>query len=170
MSIGPESHVDLKKINRVGIGQALAKIPQGVWVLTAAYEQRIRALMVSWVQQVSFEPPMVMVSLRKGRDIVPLLHDGHSFCLNQIHSDDRLSIKRFGENPQSDERLLGVETLRKATGAPVIARAMAFMDCELIRHIDIEGDHDMYVGLILDGGVLHEGNVPVHLRDSGWKY
>lgn len=166
---GPENTLRAP-INRRGIGDALAKIPQGVFVLTAAHESRIRGLMVSWVQQASFEPPMVIVALRKGRDVVPIIHNGHAFAINQVAPDDRLLMKRFGEHPAPDERLLGLEFVRKATGAPVLTRAMAFLDCELVRHIDVESDHDIYVGAVLDGGVLRQADVPVHLRDSGFKY
>jgi flavin reductase (DIM6/NTAB) family NADH-FMN oxidoreductase RutF len=166
---GPES-VIRSPVNRRGIGEALAKIPQGVFILTAGHETRIRGLMVSWVQQASFEPPMLVVALRKGRDVVPIIHNAHAFAINQVAPDDRLLMKRFGEHPASDERLLGLETARKTTGAPVLVRAMAWMDCELIRHIDVEADHDIYVGMILDGGINRHADVPVHLRDNGFKY
>ena len=166
---GPESTIRVP-INRNGIGDALAKIPQGVFVLTASHDTRIRGLMVSWVQQASFEPPMIVVALRKGRDIVPIIHNAHAFAINQIAPDDKLLIKRFGEHPTPDERLLGLEVIRKTTGAPILVRAMAYLDCELVRHIDVEADHDIYVGAILDGAVLRHADVPVHLRDNGFKY
>lgn len=163
--------VTLDKQSRLAIGEALGRIPQGLFILTAEFEGRVLGMMVSWVQQVSFEPPMVLVALRKGREIVPLIHDSHRFALNQIARQDRLTRRKFSDTKIADEeRLQTMEIVRKTTGSPVLARSLAFMDCELIRHIDIDGDHDLYVGLIRDGGILHAGEVDVRLRTDGFAY
>jgi flavin reductase (DIM6/NTAB) family NADH-FMN oxidoreductase RutF len=160
---------------RQAVGKALGRIPQGLYILTAAYEHRRRGVMVSWVQQASFEPPMVLVSLRKGREIVPLIHESHAFALSQVSEEDKLTLKKFADGLRpgqrhDDDPLAGIETMRRATGAPIICKALSFMDCELVRHIDVEGDHDLYVGLIRDGGPLHNGRITVRLREDGFKY
>lgn len=163
------------KETRQAIGRALGRFPQSLYVMTSAFEHRQRGVLVSWVQQASFEPPMVLVALRKGRDIVPLIHDAHAFALCQVADDDKLTLKKFAENPKTghradDDPLTGIECCRKATGSPIIKKSLSFLDCELIRHIDIDGDHDLYVGLIRDGGVLHDGQATVHFRENGFKY
>ncbi len=167
----PAGDLTLDKRTRQAIGEALGRIPQGLFVMTAEFEGRVLGVMVSWVQQVSFEPPMVLVALRKGREIVPLLHDSHRFALNQIAQTDRLTRRKFSDAKISEEeRLQALEIVRKTTGSPVLAKSLAFMDCELVRHIDIDGDHDLYVGLIRDGGILHPGEVDVRLRTDGFAY
>lgn len=165
----------LDKETRQAIGKALGRIPQGLYILTACFEHRRRGVMVSWVQQASFDPPMVLVALRKGREIVPVIHDAHAFALSQVDQDDKLTLKKFAEprragHRRDDDPLAGIETFRRATGAPIIRKSLSFMDCELIRHIDVEGDHDLYVGLIRDGGTLHDGQVTVRLREDGFNY
>ena len=165
----------LDRETRRAVGKALGRIPQGMFILTACFEHRRRGVLVSWVQQASFDPPMVAVGLRKGRDIVPIIHEAHTFALSQIHPDDKLTLKKFTEIPRpghlrDDDPLAGIELIRRATGAPIIRKALSFLDCELVRHIDIDGDHDLYVGLIRDGGAPHDGVVTVHLREDGFRY
>jgi flavin reductase (DIM6/NTAB) family NADH-FMN oxidoreductase RutF len=165
----------LDKETRLSIGKALGRIPQSLYIMTSAYEHRQRGVLVSWVQQAGFDPPMVVTVLRKGRDIVPLIHESHRFALCQVCEDDRLTLKKFAESPRAGQRrdddpLAGIETFRKTTGAPIIKKALSFLECELIRHVDIDGDHDLYVGLVRDGGLLHDVPVHVHLRDDGFKY
>ena len=165
----------LDKETRDGIGKALGRIPQGLYILTACFEHRRRGVMVSWVQQASFDPPMVLVALRKGRDIVPIIHEAHAFALSQVCEDDKLTLRKFTEPRRAgyrrdDDPLAGIETMRRATGAPIIKKSLSFLDCELVRHIDVDGDHDLYVGLIRDGGNLHDGHVTVRLREDGFKY
>lgn len=158
--------------SRRGIGQALGGIPQGLYILSAAHEMRCRAVMVSFVQQAGFAPPTVVVALNKGRDIVPLIHDSHAFALSQIAEDDRLLLKKFADRRQGadDGPLDGMETFKKATGSPILCRAVGYLDCRLVRHIDVDSDHDLYVGHVLSGGLLNKGKVSVRLRTNGFKY
>ncbi len=153
------------------IGKALGGIPQGLFILTSAFEHRRRGVVVSFVQQASFDPPMVMVALGKDRDIVPVIHESHAFALNQISEEDKLVLKQFADRRRpGDDPFQLLESVRRATGSPILCRAMSFMDCRLVRHIDVEGDHDLYIGRILDGGVLTPGKASVRLRDNGFKY
>ncbi|MBI1371300.1 MAG: hypothetical protein GC159_00865 [Phycisphaera sp.] len=151
--------------------QILGRIPQGLFVMTASYEGRMCGIMVSFVQQVSFEPPYVLVSLRKGMQIVPLIHESHAFGLSQIDPHDRLIVKKFSHDQVTDGDLLqAIDLKQRVTGAPVLMRAQTYMDCQLIRHIDIDGDHDLYVGQIREAGIVGEGEVAIHLRDDGFGY
>ena len=161
----------LDEKTRLRFSRPLGLLPQTLFIMTAAHEHRTRSLLVSWVQQVSFEPPMVVVSLRKGREIVPLIHDSHAFALNQIAHDDRLLLRKYnGDAPVGDDPVTMLETCRKTTGSPILCRAVTYMDCELVRHIDIDGDHDLYVGMIRDADMLNGGVVCVHMREDGFTY
>jgi flavin reductase (DIM6/NTAB) family NADH-FMN oxidoreductase RutF len=154
-----------------GVGKALGRIPQSLYIMTAQFEDQMRGVMVSFVQQVSFDPPMVMVCLAKGRPIVPLIHDSHAFAVCQIVRTDKLTLKRFARGSDAGESpFQAIETTRGTTGSPIIKRSLAYLDCKLVRHIDIDGDHDMYVGEVRDGNLLSDGEVFIHLRDNGFTY
>ena len=150
-------------------GQALGRIPQGYFIMTSHYEHRVGAAVVSWVQQVGFEPPMVVVSIRKGRPITPLILDSHTFALCQVMPADRPLAKGLAECTD-DLSFDGVEMRRGQTGSPILLDAQAFLDCKVARHFDIDGDHDLYIGEVVDGGVLQGGDPFIHLRDDGFKY
>ena len=176
--------IDLDATTRDRVGAVLGNIPQGRYIITATHERREGAVLVSWVQQVSFCPPMVLVALRRGRAIVPLIQESHTFALNQIAEGDALTVRRFArprpEPARSSRRseddeidyhpLQSIRTLRKRTGSPILAKAMGYMDCEVVRHIDIDGDHDLYIGTVLDADLLADGPPPVHLREDGFEY
>lgn len=156
---------------RGSIGKALARLPLTQFILTAAHEHRMRAVLVSWVQQVTFEPPMLMLAIDKTLAVGPFLHESRGFALNQIAETDRLLQRKFRYDTVIKQD--GFETLdlvRKPRGSPVLTRAAAYFDCELVRHIDIEGDHDLYIGRILDAGVLNDGPSLIHPRRDGFEY
>ncbi len=153
------------------IAKALGLIPASIYIMTSYFEDHCRGVLVSWVQQVAFEPPMVMVALAKGRPIVPLLHDSHAFALCQVAEDDKLTLKRFSKpSDPHDDLFEGLDTFRGPTGSPILRRALAYMDCELIRHIDVDGDHDLYIGLVREAKVLNKSEPIIRLRDNGMKY
>jgi flavin reductase (DIM6/NTAB) family NADH-FMN oxidoreductase RutF len=153
------------------IGLALGRIPQSLYIMTSHYEDRMRGVLVSWVQQVAVQPPMIVVALAKGRPIVPLIHDSHSFAVCQIAQSDKHTLKRFAKGVDTgDNPFETMEIRRGVTGSPILNRSLAYLDCQLIRHIDVEADHDLYVGLVRDAALLNNDQVIIHLRDNGLKY
>lgn len=54
---------------------------------------------------------------------------------------------------------------------PILANTMTYLECVLVSHMDIEGDHDLFVGAVR-GGSLRQTNCQPHirLRDTGQDY
>lgn len=141
-----------------GVTRALDRLPAGQFILTAAYDGSRAGVPVSWVQQCSDEPPMVVVAVRKGQPIDPLIRDARSFCLCQLARGERYLFRRFsGQHESGDDPFLSTPTRTAKSGAPILERAISYLDCELIRHIDIESEYELFVGLIQDGELLSDG-------------
>ncbi|MFA7236560.1 MAG: flavin reductase family protein [Phycisphaeraceae bacterium] len=159
----------MKDDSKTRIGLAMGRIPQSIYVMTSHFEDRMRGVLVTCVQQMAHEPPMIMVALPKGRPIIPLIHDSHSFALCQIARNDKLTLRRFSPHIDAgDNAFEALETTRGITGSPILKKALAYLDCELVRHIDVDADHDIYVGLVRDGNLLqHADETIVQLRDNG---
>lgn len=150
---------------REKIERAMGRIPGSVFVMTSKFEDRARGVRVHWVQRASVSPPMIMVALPKGRPIIPLLHDSHAFAVCQVAATDKLTQKKFAHNVDAgDNPFEAIETRRAVTGSPILSRALAYVDCDLVRHIDVDGDHDIYVGLVRDGDLLIDSDDGVIVR------
>lgn len=156
---------------RQGVGSALAQIPQGLFILTARHEDRRTGMLASWVQQVSFEPPMVSVAVAKGRAIMPLISESRYFCLCQIPTSEKILLRKFAAGVDvGDDPFLGFElTHPTVPGLPILTNSLSFLECEVACHVDVEGDHDLFVGLVKAGG-YNGGEPVVHLRTDGFKY
>jgi len=140
-----------------GWARALGLIPSGLYAMTSAYDGERSAVLVSWVLQCGYEPPMLAVASPKGRSIAPLIRDSRTFALCVIRPDDCFLMRTLGRDDQDPYEVLDpvrCETL--TTGSPCITRAIAALECEVVRHIDLEGDHEMYVGLIVGGRVYDD--------------
>ena len=147
------------------IADALGRIPQCYYIMTARTPDRLGGALVRWVQQAGADPPMISVALQKARSITPLILDSHAFCLCQIDPGDRKLSRRFS-TPGDGFRFDGLSLDRGKTGSPIITSAQAYLDCEVTRHTDFDGDHDLYVAQIVDAGILCGGDVITHFPDG----
>lgn len=140
----------------IGEQPALSLLPRGVFVMTAAFDGRRLGRCVELVQLASTDPPSVSLALPKGQPISPLVRDSHSFGLCLVPEGDSYLSRRFANADEEDGDpfdALACYTLE--TGSPLIERAVACFDCEVSMHIDFEGDHELYIAMVV-GSRLHE--------------
>lgn len=156
---------------RRGIGLALGRVPSGLFILTARYEDKSAGMLTSWVQQVSFEPPMVTVAVAKGRSIMPLISESRRFGLCQIAQGEKTLLRRFagGSDPNEDP-FLGLDMVHGAAmSVPILTHCLGYLECEVTCHMDVEGDHDLFVGRVKSGR-YNQGEPWIHVRENGLKY
>jgi 3-hydroxy-9,10-secoandrosta-1,3,5(10)-triene-9,17-dione monooxygenase reductase component len=145
--------------------EAIAQIPGGLFLLTANFEDHRHAVLVKWVQQCSDNPPMVMVALSKGQPVEPLIRESRRFVLCQISADDRFLTRKFAQ--REHDPLVTLMTSTSPNGSPIIDRAMSYLDCEVVRHIELDSDHRVYVGQVHAGAVLNDGTPAVFFGING---
>lgn len=132
---------------------ALACVPAGEFVLSSSFEGRRAGVLVRWVQVCAGEPPLVSVALKRGHWIDPLIRDARHFAVTRTVPGDRLIHKKFGEGRRDGDPFdcLPVETLR--SGAPIIKRGISALDCEVVRHLELDADCSLYIGRVIAGRV-----------------
>lgn len=168
-------HPDLDPDTSKAVGQAMGRMPSGLFVLTAAQDDKRMGIIVSFVQQACIKPPMVTVAIAKGRPIMPLISESRCFGLCQLSENDRLMKKKFeafNDAAVTEDPFLGFELVTGVLAKlPILANTMSYLECELVSHMDIEGDHDIFVGAVR-GGALRQPKDPPHvrLRESGQDY
>lgn len=148
--------------------RAIGQIPRGRFILTAAYNDTRTGVLVDWVQQCAEHPVMIVAAVATGLPVVPLIRDSHGFALCQIAVDDRLLEKKFASPPAHDDDPFDtLATTIAPSGSPILRRALSFLDCEVVRHIDLETDYGLYVGRVRAGGILNGGTPLVRAGGNG---
>lgn len=149
---------------------ALGRVPSGIFVVTVARDGVATGLLVSWVQQCSFQPPRLTLAVQPKRAIVELLTVGAAFTLNILESSQTDIVAHFGKGyALHEDAFHGLSVERRDGGAPVLTEALAFLDCQVAERV-AAGDHDVFIADVRGGRVLDEGQPMVHIRKNGTHY
>ena len=139
--------------------EALEHIPYGVSVVTVGRGGAENALTISWLTQVSFDPAHLVIAVRKTHFSSDFLQSTKSFVVNLLSEDQAAVAGHFAKGSMTGEQKLeGYDTRAAPSGAPILEKALAYFDCEVVESHDI-GDHTMFIGRIEEGGMLNPGKV-----------
>ncbi len=155
------------------VGPALGRIPSGLAIATAQHGGQRTGFLASWFQQVSFEPPLVAVCVKAGRPIEELVRGSGHFALNILAEGDFASLKRYGKGfePGIDPWAEDPGSLAEGPPAPVFAQGYAHLVLKLVRILESGGDHLLYIGEVVSGGMANPEAKPyVHVRKNGFGY
>jgi flavin reductase (DIM6/NTAB) family NADH-FMN oxidoreductase RutF len=131
---------------------ALGKIVNGIAVVTVKTKDRRNGMTAAWFTRVSHNPPLVMVSVGRGRFTKKLLEESGYFCLNILAEGQIGLAKGFGLRSGKDaDKFDGVGFYEGATGSPVLDGVAAHLECTIVG-IDEDGDHVMFVGEVVEAG------------------
>lgn len=151
------------------VGAAIGRIPSGCSILTVEHDGRSTGVLVSWVQQASFDPPSLTVCLKRGRPALELIESSERFLLNIIGEDSAPLFKHFGRGFALENDAFSGLAVRETCYGPLIESSIAHIGCDVTQKITV-GDHDLFVGEVGAAGVVDGAAPYVHLRNDGLSY
>lgn len=162
----------MEDARKEAVGKALGRIPSGLFILTSTFDDSPDGMLASWVQQAAFDPPMVTVAVKKERGIRLKIEASEHFVLNVIGQDDGSLMGPFFKAPPPGETpfdSLATRPCDEAAGAPILTDGLAWMACELSGLFEA-GDNVIYLGEVVAGEQLKDGDSKTHLRKDGFGY
>jgi flavorubredoxin/flavin reductase (DIM6/NTAB) family NADH-FMN oxidoreductase RutF len=154
------------------LDKALGRISGGLYIITATKDRLSSAMLASWVSQASFEPPGFTIAVAKDRAIESLMQVGDRFVLNVLEEGKyqplmKHFLKRF--QPGAD-RFAGVKTQTAINGSPILADALAYLECEVVSRMECS-DHWIVYSKVTAGRISNpDGMTAVHHRKVGNHY
>ncbi len=146
------------------IDQVVSRIAGGRYLMTSAHAGARAGVLVDSAQWLMNDPLLIGVSVRKGQEIDPLIRDSRSFAVGFVEDCDRFISRRFGQRLNGVESAIYVEgvdpfetlaTKTLVTGSPVLTQCDTWVDCEVLRRIDLENAFEFFVGTVV--GIVHNG-------------
>ncbi len=127
--------------------------PGGVCVVGVnADGDRIAATMGSLVS-LSLNPPLVGISVGRDLALHELLRSAGAFGVSILRGDQAQTASQFARGAPPIVLWHGVATREGATGAPLLADALGWIECHVWAEYDA-GDHTFFVGEVV---ALEEG-------------
>lgn len=152
--------------------RVLWRMPTGIYLLGSAYAGRRNLMTHSLAMQVAVQPKLVAVSVVRDALTHELIDGGGVFSLCFLRREDRALVRTFtkpAEEGPEPGALSGVEVVSGRTGAPVLARSAAWLECEVRQSLAV-GDHTLFIGEVVDCSAPDEGSPLLRMEDTRLSY
>jgi flavin reductase (DIM6/NTAB) family NADH-FMN oxidoreductase RutF len=147
-------------------------MPSGIYLLGSAAGGRRNLMTHTWAMQVSQQPKLLAVSVRRDALTCELVHQGGAFSLCFLKREDRAIVRGFTkpavEGP-GPGMLGGVAVSTGTTGTPIVTAAAAWLECEVRQELEL-GDHCLFVGEVVDCGAPDEDAALLRTEDTRLNY
>jgi flavin reductase (DIM6/NTAB) family NADH-FMN oxidoreductase RutF len=134
---------------------AFSHMTYGIYVLTVKYGDNINGMIASWVTQVSYEPPLIMVAVHPNRYSHNLIEKTNAFALHILDKSQNNMLKRF-KGPDPEKKFTDLSWETKKTGAPVLKDCIAWFELQVKERHD-SGNHTLFIGEVINSGVNSTG-------------
>ncbi|WP_336882690.1 flavin reductase family protein [Rhodococcus globerulus] len=143
---------------------AMAAVCTPVAVVTATSDGLPYGTTVSAFSSLSMDPPMMMVALDKGSELLAIVKKTNAFGVNVLGStqaDMALTFARKGGTTKFAE-----VAWDDVSGVPRLPGASGFISCSVSGIIE-GGDHLIVLGNVVDAGTEHAPPLTYHSRVFG---
>ena len=149
--------------------QVLRTFTYGLYAVSSANEGEVNVCTVNWLTQVSFDPPLLAVSIENASKTLPMVLRSRKFTVNVLRSGERELAGKLGKSAmQYPDKLASIAFDIGANGCPVLHDALAWVACE-VRHTVEAGDSTVLVAEVVDTGMLGEGQ-PLTMAEAGFRH
>jgi flavin reductase (DIM6/NTAB) family NADH-FMN oxidoreductase RutF len=156
-----------------GKADAVGLIPSGLFIV-AVYDPKTQATdgyLASWIQQVSFNPLIVALSIKPGRPAYELIKAGNPFAINIVGDHEKSFLKHFwkGYDPAVNPFNELPHHLGEFKGL-ILDQAKAALECVMSESVK-PGDHEVIFAEVKASHIMHTESKPmIHIRKSGADY
>jgi flavin reductase (DIM6/NTAB) family NADH-FMN oxidoreductase RutF len=148
----------------------------GLYVAASTGPDGPRAATLSWVTQISFEPRLIAIAVRKGTGIHLAIAASRRFALHLVGKEQADFAKAFfkaGPAAGGMQAIAGYNFTLSERGVPVFDDAPAWLECELIEDTCPGGglaDHALLVARVNGSGYRTPIASALALCDTAWHY
>jgi flavin reductase (DIM6/NTAB) family NADH-FMN oxidoreductase RutF len=147
--------------------KALKTLTYGLYIVTVSDGGVRNAMPASWVSQVSFDPPRIMVAVKKTRRTHAMLEKAGVFGLMVVQKGREREFAAYkGNDPE--QKFAGRAVTGGASGALLLTEYLAAFELRLCDRVDA-GDHTLFIGEVLSADAPSSG-VPATTLDYGKTY
>lgn len=126
----------------------MRQMTYGIYVLTTRHDDIINGMIASWVSQVSFEPPLIMVAVHPNRFSHDLIAKSGHFALHSLAREQKDLLSRF-KGPDPAAKFSAISWHDGVTGCPILADCIGCLECRVTQTL-APGNHTLFIGEVVD--------------------
>ena len=126
----------------------MRRFPAGVAVVTVDANGERLGLTLGTLVSLSFEPPLVGISVAREAALHELLREAGGFAVSFLASGQEAVAQHFARGVPPIAHWHGIETIEGEHGAPLIEGALGWLECSVWAEW-AAGDHTFFAGEVL---------------------
>jgi flavin reductase (DIM6/NTAB) family NADH-FMN oxidoreductase RutF len=150
--------------------RALMRHQAGAVTVIAAGPNGARSgLTATAFSSLSDDPPTILACVNQKSSVHGIIERVKAFSVNILASDQQEIAESFAGRGgrRGEERFAGQSWHTLGTGAPVLADALASLDCELLNAHSF-ATHSIFIGRVTGGQVRAEAHPLLYFRNDYW--
>jgi flavin reductase (DIM6/NTAB) family NADH-FMN oxidoreductase RutF len=141
----------------------------GLYALGTAHEDEIGLATVNWLTQVSFEPPLLALSVENDSHSIGLVRASGVFAISVFGEEQREEAGALGKRWKlRPEKVEAAPYRRGATGCPILIDSLGAVECRVTGELPA-GDSTLFLAEVLNAEVLHDGQ-PLTMAAAGFRH
>jgi flavin reductase (DIM6/NTAB) family NADH-FMN oxidoreductase RutF len=149
----------------------LRQFTYGLYAVTAAHDGERGVFTANWLSQVSFDPPLVTLSVENDSATLDLIRADSHFTVCPLADGQRELAGNLGRpKARAGDKFSAydLETVPTQRGTPALAAALGYVECTLVSESPA-GDSVLLIGEVIEARVLNEGE-PLTMRAAGFRH
>jgi flavin reductase (DIM6/NTAB) family NADH-FMN oxidoreductase RutF len=149
----------------------LRSFTYGLYAVSAGHDGERGIFTANWLSQVSFDPPMVALSVERDSSTLHLIRASGRFVVTPLRSDQRelagdLGRPRVRAGDKFD--VYDLPATVSESGDPVFDGGLGYCVCA-IRSETEAGDSIVFIGEVIEARTGEEGE-PLTMREAGFRH
>lgn len=149
----------------------LRQITYGLYAITAAHHGERGIFTANWLTQVSFDPPLLALSVERESSTLRLIRESGRFAVCPLAEGQRELAGNLGRpRAKAGDKFAAYDlaTIDSAAGVPILADALGWLVCRVTAEIPA-GDSVLLLAEVIEAQVLRDGD-PLTMRSAGFRH
>lgn len=149
--------------------QVLRLFTYGLYVVMSVDRDEVNAFTANWLTQVSFDPPLVAVSIENKAKSLTMIQNSGTFTVNVLQTGQREIAGSLGRSAlKVPDKLASIAHTKTEAGYPILESALGWVACKVLQTVPA-GDSTLVIAEVIDTGTLAEGQ-PLTMAEAGFRH
>ncbi|MGI8824353.1 MAG: flavin reductase family protein [Chloroflexota bacterium] len=141
----------------------------GLYAVGVARGDERNLFTANWLTQVSFDPPLLALSVENDGHSIELIRENGVFAISIFKDGDAESAGLLGKRWKlRPDKIQEVDYRLGVTGCPVLKEALAAVECRVMDSVPA-GDSTLFVGEVIHAEMLSVG-APLTMAEAGFRH